>query len=296
MSWTSGALSEVGRLEEVVVAHARVAFESEARIAREWRDLGFTAAPDFARAVAEYDVFLDLLKSTGARIHQLPAAAGVGLDSLYARDASIVTPGGLLLCRMGKPQRSGEPAAQGRAYRAWNVPVVATVVWPGQIEGGDLVWLDDVTLAVGRGYRTNDDGIAQLQRHLPPDVTCHVVPLPHWRGAGDVFHLMSILSPVDRDLAVAYSPLMPVPFREALLARGIDLVEVPDEEFESMGANVLALGPRDCLMLDGNPITRRRLEAAGVAVRVYAGREISLKGGGGPTCLTRPIRRGPLPV
>jgi N-dimethylarginine dimethylaminohydrolase len=296
MSWTSGALSEVGRLEEIVVVHAAVAFENEARIAREWRDLGFTAAPDFRRAVAEYDAFLDLLSSTGAQVRQVPRATDVGLDSLYARDASIVTAGGLLLCRMGKAKRSGEPAAQGRAYSAWGVPVVGTVDPPGQIEGGDLVWLDDDTVVVGRGYRTNDDGIAQFRRRLPRGVTCHVVPLPHWRGPGDVFHLMSILSPVDRDLAVVYSPLMPVPFREALLARGIRLVEVPDEEFESMGANVLALGPRDCLMLEGNPITRQRLEAAGAAVRVYSGSEISLKGGGGPTCLTRPIRRGPLTV
>ncbi len=118
-----------------------------------------------------------------------------------------------------------------------------------------------------------------------------VVPLPHWRGRGDVFHLMSIVSPVDRDLAVVFSPLMPVTFREALLARGISLVEVPDEEFESMGANVLAIAPRTCIMLDGNPRTRARLEQAGAQVHVYDGREISLKGGGGPTCLTRPLGR-----
>jgi N-dimethylarginine dimethylaminohydrolase len=115
--------------------------------------------------------------------------------------------------------------------------------------------------------------------------------LPHWRGPGDVFHLMSIISPVDRDLAVVYSPLMTVPFREALLARGMSFVEVPDEEFASMGANVLAVAPRMCLMLDGNPVTQDRLERAGVDVLTYDGGEISLKGGGGPTCLTRPLGR-----
>jgi N-dimethylarginine dimethylaminohydrolase len=118
------------------------------------------------------------------------------------------------------------------------------------------------------------------------------VPLPHWRGPGDVFHLMSIISPVDRDLAVVYSPLMPVPFREALASRGVSFIEVPDAEFDSMGANVLAVAPRMCVMVDGNPITFQRLEDAGANVLTYDGEEISLKGGGGPTCLTRPINRG----
>ncbi|HEX5070219.1 MAG TPA: arginine deiminase family protein, partial [Vicinamibacterales bacterium] len=139
----------------------------------------------------------------------------------------------------------------------------------------------------------NDEGIRQYGAVLGREIDLIVVPLPHWRGPGDVFHLMSIISPVDRNLAVVYSPLMPVPFREALIARGISLVEVPDEEFESMGANVLAIGPRDCVMVEGNPITRARLEASGVRVRLYDGLEISLKGGGGPTCLTRPLVRDP---
>ena len=117
------------------------------------------------------------------------------------------------------------------------------------------------------------------------------MPLPHWQGPGDVFHLMSILSPVDDDLAVVYSPLMPVPFRERLLARGMQFVEVPDEEFDSMGANVLAIAPRRCIMVAGNPRTRALLERARAEVLVYSGAEISLKGGGGPTCLTRPIGR-----
>jgi N-dimethylarginine dimethylaminohydrolase len=154
------------------------------------------------------------------------------------------------------------------------------------------VWLDRRTLAVGRGYRTNDVGIAQLRALLGDAIDeLVVVHLPHWRGAGDVFHLMSIISPVDPDLAVVYSPLMPVAFRERLLDRGMTLVEVPDDEFESMGANVLALGSRRCVMLAGNPRTRARLEAAGVDVVEYEGMEISRKGGGGPTCLTRPLRR-----
>jgi N-dimethylarginine dimethylaminohydrolase len=206
---------------------------------------------------------------------------------------------------MGKPARRDEPAALARHLAALGVPLLGAIEAPGVLEGGDVLWFDERTVAVGRGYRTNDEGIAQLRTLLGPDVEAVVVPLPHYRGPSDVFHLMSILSPLDRDLAVAYSPLMPVPFREWLCTRGVTLVEVPDEEFDSMGANVLALAPRLALMLAGNPVTRARLERAGVRVLTYEGSEISVKGGGGPTCLTRALVRdvaasaaasGPAPI
>jgi len=285
-------LSEVGTLTTVVVKHARDAFGDQGRIDAEWRGLHYTAPPALARAVDEYDEFLERIASAGAEVCRLPPGTGVGLDSIYVRDASIVTPAGLVLCRMGKAAREGEPAAQQAACVAWGFPVVGAIEAPGRLEGGDVVWLDARTVIVGRGYRTNDEGIRQLRALLGDAVDdVVVVPLPHWRGPADVFHLMSILSPVDRDLMVVYSPLMPVPLRERLLDRGCRLVEVPPEEFDSMGANVLAIGPRRCVALDGNPRTRAQLEAAGAEVQVYAGTEISVKGGGGPTCLTRPIRR-----
>ncbi len=171
-------------------------------------------------------------------------------------------------------------------------PIAGTITPPGRLEGGDVIWLDSRTIAVGRGYRTNDAGIAQLRALLGDAVDeMIVVQLPHWRGPADVFHLMSIISPVDRDLAVVYSALMPVSFREWLLERGMTLVEVPDEEFESMGTNVLAIEPRRAVMVAGNPVTRGRLEHAGAEVIEYEGQDISLKGGGGPTCLTRPLAR-----
>jgi N-dimethylarginine dimethylaminohydrolase len=193
---------------------------------------------------------------------------------------------------MGKPQRAGEPAMHEATLRALGCTIIGAIEAPGQLEGGDVIWLDERTVAVGRSYRTNDSGIAQLRALLGDSIDeLIIVPLPHWRGAGDVFHLMSIVSPVDRDLAVVYSPLMPIPFRERLLERGITLVEVPEEEFDTMGANVLAIAPRRCVMVAGNPITRARLEAAGAQVFEYEGSEISLKGGGGPTCLTRPLER-----
>ena len=288
----TASLTEVGRLTRVLLKHARDAFVDDAAIAGQWRELRFTAAPDMARAVAEYDAFAALIASTDAEVHYLPRDGRTSLDSIYVRDASIVGPRGVILASMGKRQRTGEPKAQESAFaRLPSVPVAGEIHAPGRLEGGDLVWLDDHTLVVGRGYRTNDEGIRQLRALLEPDVEVIVVPLPHWRGEGDVMHLMSLVSPVDRDLAVVYAPLMPVPFRELLLHRGIDLVEVPDAEFETMGTNVLALAPRRCVMLAGNPRSRAALERMGADVLVYEGQEISVKGAGGPTCLTRPLER-----
>jgi N-dimethylarginine dimethylaminohydrolase len=286
------SLTEFNPLASVVIKHARDAFSAPAQIEREWRDLNFTGPPDFARAVDEYEAFLELLQSSGADALCLPAGNGVGMDSIYARDASVVTPAGMVLCRMGKRQRTGEPAAQEHAFRAWGIPVVGAIQPPGMLEGGDVVWLNDRTVAIGRGYRTNDEGIAQFRALVGPSVEILVAELPHWQGPDDVFHLMSVISPVDVDLAVAYSALMPIPFRERLLDLGYGLVEVPSEEFPSMGANVLAIAPRRVIVLEGNPRTRARLEQAGAEVLVYSGTEISVKGGGGPTCLTRPIQRG----
>jgi N-dimethylarginine dimethylaminohydrolase len=284
--------SDVRQITRVVLKHARDAFGGPERIAEEWRPLNFTAPPDFDRAVAQYDGFVELIASSGAQIDLLPPAAGTGLDSIYVRDASVISSRGTILCSMGKPQRAWEPRAQGEAFAALGIPVAGEIRRPGRLEGGDVVWLDRRTVAVGRGYRTNAEGISQLRTLLDDTIDRLIeVPLPHWRGPGDVFHLMSIVSPVDENLAVVYSPLMPVPFREALLDRGMRFVDVPDEEFDALGCNVLALAPRRCVMAAGAPRTRTLLEHAGVEVFVYAGDEISLKGGGGPTCLTRPIHR-----
>ncbi len=282
-------LNEYGRLRRVALWPPRTLFVAERLDA--WRSLNFTARPDPGRALEQFEAFSALVAASGARIDEYRDAPGLTLDAIYVRDASIVTPRGVVLCRMGKAARQEEPPAQARAYEGLGLRIAGIIRAPGQLEGGDVVWLDERTVAAGRGYRTNDEGIRQLREILGAGVNLMAVPLPHYRGPGDVFHLMSIVSPVDHDLAVVYSPLMPVPFREWLLHRGVRLVEVPDEEFDSMGANVLAIAPRRCVMVDGNPVTRARLEAAGAEVAVYDGSEISLKGGGGPTCLTRPLER-----
>jgi N-dimethylarginine dimethylaminohydrolase len=285
------AQSDVGTLQSVLLKHARDSFRDAATVEAAWRGLNYLAPPDPGRAAAEYDRFAALIEETGARIHWMPPDDVTTLDSMYMRDASISSGGGMILCNMGKAARATEPAAQAEAFRRLGIPVAGAVTGDGKIEGGDVVWLDPTTLAVGRGYRTNDEGIRQLRGILGEGIDVVVAHLPHWRGPADVFHLMSILSPIDRDLALVYSPLLPVPFREHLLSRGFALVEVPDEEFESMGCNVLALGPRRCLMLDRNPVTRMRLEKAGALVAAFSGEEICRKGSGGPTCLTRPILR-----
>ena len=287
-----GGRTEVGRLRRVLLKRPAEAFASPDRIEREWQGLHYTAPPQLARASEQHARFAALLERAGVRCEYLPLDGGTGLDSLYVRDASVMCEGGAILASMGKPARAAEPEAQRRAFEALGVPIAGAIEGAGRLEGGDVVWLDARTVAVGCGYRTNRAGIDQLRDLLADTVDDLLfVPLPHWRGRDDVFHLMSMLSPIDVDLALVYAPLLPVLFREALLERGFELVEVPDEEFASMGCNVLAVAPRKCIALAGNPVTRERLEAAGVTVHEYEGSEISEKGSGGPTCLTRPLCR-----
>lgn len=286
------AQTEVGILRRAVVKRARDAFASDDTIERQWRALNYTGPPVPERAHRESDDFIAALERLGVAVDCLPRDQRTGLDGIYTRDASVVCRRGIVLCNMGKPARESEPAAQGEFFKSRGVPVIGAITGEGKLEGGDVVWLDAHTLAVGEGYRTNAEGIRQLHEILRADVEeLIVVPLPHWRGPGDVFHLMSILSPIDHDLALVYSPLLPVRFRQALLARGVELVEVPDDELDTLACNVLAVGPRRCLALAGNTKTRARLEAAGAEVHEYVGAEISIKGGGGPTCLTRPLVR-----
>jgi N-dimethylarginine dimethylaminohydrolase len=286
-------MSESTQLTKVLLKHARDAFGSQTKCDADWQRLNYLSRPDFAHAVEEYDTFAGLIESFGTEILWLPDDGTTGLDSIYVRDNAIAVPDGVVLCNMGKGARTPEPAAMGRFLEANGVAVLGQIEGEGRLEGGDLFWLDDGTVIVGDGYRTNPEGIRQLTEILGARAGEVVtVPLVHWVGPEDVFHLMSIVSPLAPDLALVYSRLMPVFFRELLLERGMALVEVPDEEFESMGCNVLALSPRRCLAMEGNPETRRRMEAAGCEVLTYSGAEISAKGCGGPTCLTRPLARG----
>ena len=254
-----------------------------------WREHGWRAAPDDAAAAAEHEILCGLLEDAGAEVVLSRHDPG-NPDAIYVYDPVLVGNEGAVLLRPGKDARRGEPAAIVPTLESAGVPVAAALEEPALAEGGDTVWLDERTLLVGIGYRTNEEAVPALQAAFPG---VEVIPfdLPHWSGAGEVMHLMSFISPLDRDLALVYPRIAPVRLLRLLAERGIGVVEVPDEEFESQGPNVLALGPRRALALDGNVETRRRMERANVDVVVYRGDEISKKGDGGPTCLTRPLLR-----
>jgi arginine deiminase len=287
-----GCQSMISPVRRMLVKHPKDAFIGPENLAAQWKDLNYLGCPDYEKAVKEYEYFVSLLFKTIPQIEYLPTRADAGLDSIYAHDPVIVTKRGAILCNMGKPQRRNEPAAAAAYLDLAGVPVLGKITDPGTLEGGDVVWIDQRTLAVGQGYRTNAEGIKQL-RELTRDLVDELitVPLIHWSGPADVLHLMSMLSPIDRDLALVYSRLLPVPFRQSLLERGMRLVEVPDEEYDSMACNVLAVAPRKCIMIAGNPVTQRRLQEAGAEIAEFSGEEICRKGAGGPTCLTRPIWR-----
>ncbi len=287
-----GNQSEYGKIESLLLKHPKHALISQENIDDQWSELGYSSAPVFNEALEEYEYFITLLKSEIKDIMFLPQNDNTGIDSVYVRDSSIVTPHGMILCNMGKAERRGEASAVEEYSKKEDIPILGSITGDGHIEGGDLIWFDKKTLAIGRGYRTNDEGIRQLTE-LTADFVDKVITvhLPHWEGPDDVFHLMSIISPIDTNLALVYSRLMPVPFRELLVERGMRLLDVPDSEFETMACNVLAIAPRKCIMLEGNNQTKQMLEDEGVEVLTYKGNEISRKGAGGPTCLTRPLLR-----
>lgn len=254
---------------------------------------GYPRVVDHAASLREHAAFRDLLEAAGAEVIVAgPDPVGL-LDAIFAYDASLMTDAGAILLRSGKAVRLPEVELAERTYAELGIPLAGRIEAPGTVDGGDALWLDERTLAVGQGYRTNSEGIRQLRAILEPrGVEILSVELPHWHGPDECLHLMSFISPVAERLAVVYLPLMSVPFVQQLQRRGWAFIETPDEEFETHGCNVLALAPMHALVCDGSPITRGRLEAAGCQVTAYQGEEISHNRAGGPTCLTRPIWRG----
>jgi N-dimethylarginine dimethylaminohydrolase len=283
--------NEYSPIKRVAVRSPAASFVDDAKIASEWEKLRFHSKPDYAKAASEHASFVRILANSGASVIDLPAGNSLTIDSIYTRDALIASPKGLILCHMGRVSRRGEPAHNATLLKLAGETLLGEITAPGTLEGGDFIWLDDKTCAVGYGPRTNAEGIAQLKTLLGDDVDVHVVPLPAPEHPEDVFHLMSMISPLDKDLALIYRPLMPQTFIDWLEGHGIKFVDVPEAEFIPMGCNVLALGPRDVLMLDGLPETKAAMETAGCTVQTYKGNEISRKGEGGPTCLTRPLIR-----
>ncbi|CAM4233747.1 dimethylarginine dimethylaminohydrolase family protein [Deinococcus marmoris] len=252
----------------------------------------YTARPDLAAAQAEHDAFTAILRGAGAEVVYHEVDQPMRADSVFVYDPALITNDGAILLQLGKALREGEEAALGQQFEALGIPVIGRLTGEQRAEGGDMFWLDDRTLAVGRTFRTNEAGVAALRALLEPrGVTVLAYDMPVYDGAEACLHLMSVISPLAPDAAVVYPRLMPVPLWQELQRRDMRLIEIPDAEFPTQASNVLALSPTTCLMLAGNPVTQQRLEEAGFTVHTYVGEELSLKAEGGPTCLTKPLLR-----
>ena len=280
------------RLDRVLVAHARNCFQSQKHLSENWRPFGFAYEPDFDDACDESDGFIGVLERFGAKVEVLPKELCTGLDSLYVHDPVVTVDGGFVTVRMGKDLRKNEPQSIGKFLQDNDLKVTDFEAAGALLEGGDIVWLNPDLPAVGEGYRSNAEGIAELKR-ICGDSIQEVIPvsLPHWNGPADILHLMSMVSPLAHRKLLVYSRLLPVTFRNMLLDMEFELLEVPEDEYDSMGCNVLALDANTCLIEKGNVKTAALLSSSGFEVLTYSGKQISLAGGGGPTCLTRPLLR-----
>ena len=282
----------VNPIKKIILKHPKDAFKDQDTINKQFSRLNYFEAPNFNKAISDYDKFVGLLISFDIELHFLPKDNSTSIDSIYTHDPCVVSNNGVILCNMGKKARLAEPNTMEDYFKSIQMPILGRIKAPGTLEGGDVVWIDEKTIAVGEGYRTNKEGIKQLKYLLSDQVENVIsVPIPHWTGPEDCLHLMSNISPIDHNLYLVYSRLLPVPFRKYLLDRNIELIDVPDEEYESMGCNVLAVAPRKVIMINGNLITKQLLEKKEIEVYTYDGAEISIKGAGGPTCLTRPFVR-----
>ena len=282
----------VNPVMSILLKHPKDAFINQTKIDNEFAQLNYLDSPIFERACTDYEKFLNLIKSFNPEIHFLPVDESTSLDSIYTHDPCIVSNKGVIICNMGKKERSQEPKAIKQYFHTIGIPILGQIQDPGKLEGGDVVWINEKTIAIGEGYRSNQEGIKQLRTFLGNLVENIItVPLPHWNGPNDCLHLMSNVSPIDHNLFLVYSRLLPVQFRKYLLRHKIELIEVPDKEYDSMGCNVLTMANKKVIMMKGNPITQKKLEQKGVEVHTYDGSEISLKGSGGPTCLSRPFFR-----
>jgi N-dimethylarginine dimethylaminohydrolase len=282
-----GSQSMVATLQSVIVRRPDTAFAIDDP--GKWH---YSSQPHLDVAQREHDAIVDVLRQAGTEVVYHSAPLPDHADAIFVHDPAIVTDRGAIILRMSKRLRRGEEEALAALFSDLDVPIHYKLYGDARAEGGDLLWLDEKTLAVGQGFRTNAEALRQLREALA-DMDVEIIPveLPYYTGPEACLHLMSLISIVDNDLAVVYLPLLAAPFVQLLLARGFRLVEVPEQEFETMGTNVLALRPGQCLMLENNPVTKRWLEAAGCTVLTYKGDEISHKAEGGATCLTRPVLR-----
>jgi N-dimethylarginine dimethylaminohydrolase len=288
MTKTYGGQSMIAPLRRVLVRRPDEAFGNADP--RQWH---YTSQPDLARAQAEHDALVATLRRSGAEVVYHDVEQPGRADSIFVFDPALITDAGAIALSMGKALRHGEEAAIVSMFERLGIPLIASLEGKARAEGGDMLWLDEATLAIGLGFRTNAEGVRQLRSVLEPaGVTVLAYDLPYFTGPEACLHLLSLISIVDERVAVVHPPLMPTPFWQELERRGFNLIVIPEHEFATQATNVLAIAPGQCLMLEGNPQTKRLLEQAGCEVQTYRGQELSLKAEGGPTCLTRPILRG----
>ena len=269
----------VDPIKKILLNHPKNAFFNQKKIDSEFKELNFFDAPDYNESLHEYEAFIDILKSHNIELYFLDGSNNNTIDSIYAHDPFIISNDGAIICNMGKKNRVSEIENIKIFLKNNDIPILGEISAPGKLEGGDIVWIDKHNIAVGIGYRSNIEGAKQLGEILSGIVKNVIsVPLPHWNGPSDCLHLMSNLSPIDSNLFLVYSRLLPVQFIQYLEESKIELIEVPFEEYETMACNVLAIAPREIIMLEGNPITKKLLEKQNVIVHTYKGSEISLKG------------------
>jgi N-dimethylarginine dimethylaminohydrolase len=256
----------------------------------------YAAKPNLADAIVEHKDFVKILKDHGVEIiYHKEKMEGLA-DAIFVHDPAIITDHGAIILKMGKNLRSGEEAGLKNHFMKAGIPILAELSGQATAEGGDCLWLDPKTLLIGRGYRTNDEGIQQIHQAVKPHgIKVIAFDLPFDQGKEACLHLQSLISLVDEKMAVVFRKLMPVALIQLLEDRGFTLIDVPEDEYQSMATNILAIAPKVCLTLEGNHKTKAKLEQAGVKVFTYRGNEISLKAEGGATCLTRPILRKPFP-
>ena len=285
--------SMTARLRRVVVCSPRTARWNESDRFTPWRELGFHHAPDFAAAQTQHDKLVSELEIAGAEVIELATGNDSSLDAVYAHDASFATDFGVIIMRMGKPNRVVEGRLHQSFYDQQGIPTLGAITTPGATEAGDILWLDPKTLLVGHGYRTNRAGIQQMRDLLAPKgVDVLSAPLPHGAGPSACLHLMSLISLLDEKTAIVDLPWLAVETLELLKDRGFSLIEIDYSERDTLACNVLALGEKRLLAIEENQKTNARLRAAGFDVRTFPGSELCINGSGGPTCLTRPILRG----
>ena len=289
-----GIQSMAAPLARVMVCPPAAAGWGEPERAASWGALGYRHAPRAELAERQHAALCEALEAAGARVERLPGDASLSLDAVYAHDTSLPTDRGVLLLRPGKAARRGEPERHGRLYTELGIPILGRLEPPACAEAGDLVWLDERTLLAGRGYRTNAAGIQALRSLLAPLGTELIeAPLPHGGGPDVCLHLMSILSVLDERRLLVDLDWLAVPTVELLRERGFELIGIDPAERDGLACNVLALGAGRLLAVGENVRTNARLAEHGFDVRGFAGDEICWNGGGGPTCLTRPLERRP---